>query len=339
MINELVRHHRDDQPPAPGVIRHRTDLHGQELSYLEVGSATGGPVVVLVHGLAGNATSWLPVLRRLGEHTHVLAPDLLGHGESAAPPNGDYSVAGHATRLRDLLLRLGLEHASLVGHSFGGGVAMTFAHQFPERTDTLTLIASGGLGPELSIALRGASLPGVAFAAQTVSRLAPGWVARLAHHTATTLGIASAGDLDGLGRALRSLTDPATRQAFLVTLRATVSWAGQRLDATDRLYLLAALPTLLVAGRHDACIPFRHTVRAHQLLPHSRLEVLDAGHFPHTEHPDELADLLADFLHTRSRHLSSSSADPASDAVLERLPLLRRRPAPTGDIVAATRAS
>jgi pimeloyl-ACP methyl ester carboxylesterase len=318
MFNELVQHHRDDPAPVPGVIRHRINLHGQPISYLEAGRATGGPVVVLVHGLAGNATSWLPVLLRLGEHAHVLVPDLLGHGESAAPHNGDYSVGGHATRLRDLLLRLGLEHTSVVGHSFGGGVAMTFAHQFPERTDTLTLIASGGLGPELSIALRGASLPGVAYAAQTLSRFAPGWVARLAHHGARTLGIASAGELDGLGRAARSLTDPDTRQAFLSTLRATVNWAGQRLDATDRLYLLAALPILLVAGRHDACIPFRHTLCAHQLLPHSRLEVLDAGHFPHTEHPHVLADLLVDFLHTRSRHLTS---------------------APTGDVAGTTRAS
>jgi pimeloyl-ACP methyl ester carboxylesterase len=339
MINEIVRQHRDDHPPAAGVIRHRTDLHGHAMSYLEAGRGSGGPVVVLVHGLAGNATSWLPVLRQLGERAHVLAPDLLGHGESAAPPNGDYSVAGHATRLRDLLLRLGHEHASLVGHSFGGGVAMTFAHQFPERTDTLTLIASGGLGPELSIALRGATLPGVAYAAQTVSRLAPGWVARLAHRGATSLGIASAGDLDGLGRALRSLTDPATRQAFLSTLRATVSWTGQRLDATDRLYLLAALPTLFVAGRRDACIPFRHTVRAHQLLPHSRLEVLDAGHFPHTEHPGELADLLADFLHTRTSHLTSGSSDTAADGVLERLPRARRRVTPTDTVAETTRAS
>jgi pimeloyl-ACP methyl ester carboxylesterase len=318
MINEPVRHPRDDHPSAPEVVRHRIDLHGRGTSYLEAGRASGGPAVVLVHGLAGNATSWLPVLRRLGRHAHVLAPDLLGHGESAAPHNGDYSVGGHATRLRDLLLRLGLDHTSLVGHSFGGGVAMTFAHQFPERTDTLTLIASGGLGPELSIALRGASLPGVAYAAQGLSRLAPGWVARLARHGATALGIASPGDLDGLGRALHSLADPGTRQAFLSTLRATVSWSGQRLDATDRLYLLAALPTLLVAGRRDACIPFRHTVHAHHLLPHSRLEVLDAGHFPHTEHPHEVADLLVDFLGTRSRHLSS---------------------APTGGISATTRAS
>jgi len=277
------------------------------MSYLEAGEDTGGPILVLLHGLAGDATHWRDVIAGLGRHTHILAPDLLGHGESDTPHNADYTVSAHASRLRDLLRCLGHQQASLVGHSFGGGVAMAFAYQFPERSRTLTLIASGGLGSELSIALRTACLPGILRAAHTVNTLTPPWAARLAHHGATALGLARRADLNELGRALRALQDLGRRQAYLHTLRGVASWSGQRLDATDRLYLLAELPILLITGRWDPCIPHEHTLRAHHLLPGSRLELLDAGHFPHLEHPAEVTALILDLL-GESERLTDRSA-------------------------------
>ena len=85
----------------------------------------------------------------------------------------------------------------------------------------------------------------------------------------------------GRGRWVRrDHADPDSRRAFLHTLRGLASWSGQRMDATDRLYLLANLPILLITGRPDPCIPHHHTLRAHQPLPGSRLELLDTGHFP-----------------------------------------------------------
>ena len=296
------------EPGAAQVERHHLNLHGRPMSYLEAGEDTGGPILVLIHGLAGDATHWRDVIAGLGRHTHILAPDLLGHGASATPPNADYTVSAHASRLRDLLRCLGHQQVSLVGHSFGGGVAMAFAYQFPERTETLTLISSGGLGPELSIALRTACLPGILRAAHTLNKLTPPWVARLAQHSATALGLARGTDLDELGHVLRALQDLANRQAFLCTLRGVASWSGQRLDATDRLYLLAELPILLITGRRDGCIPYQHTLRAHQLLPGSRLELLDAGHFPHTEHPEKVTALILELL-SRSEHCSIQSRD------------------------------
>jgi hypothetical protein len=95
------------------------------MSYLEAGQDNGGPIVVLIHGLAGDGAHWRDVIAGLGRHTHILAPDLLGHGESDAPHNADYTVSAHASRLRDLLRCLGHQQASLVGHSFGGGVAIS----------------------------------------------------------------------------------------------------------------------------------------------------------------------------------------------------------------------
>ena len=79
----------------------------------------------------------------------MIAPDLLGHGESAKP-RGDYSLGAYASGVRDLLLALGHERATIVGHSLGGGVALQFAYQFPERCERLVLVDSGGLGREVN---------------------------------------------------------------------------------------------------------------------------------------------------------------------------------------------
>ncbi|NMI02215.1 alpha/beta fold hydrolase [Pseudonocardia acidicola] len=274
-------------------------LHGQRVTYRESGADSGGPVVVLLHGLAGSSTTWQPVLPLLGRHLHVIAPDLLGHGQSAKPPNGDYSLGAYAAGLRDLLVALGVDRASVVGHSLGGGVAMQFAYQFPEFTERLGLVASGGLGREVNVALRVASLPGTAAVLQALHALTPRWVARLAHRAAAAMPLTSAADLDELALALASLADGGARGAFVQTTRSALTLAGQRLDGLARLYLLLDAPVLLVGGRNDTTIPVEHTLRAHDRLPGSRLEIFEStGHFPHVEHPQRFARLLLDFLTT-----------------------------------------
>ena len=98
-------------------------------------------------------------MRGLAEDYTVIAPDLLGHGRSGKP-RGDYSLGAYASGMRDLLACLGIERATVVGHSLGGGIAMQFAYQFPERLERLVLVDCGGLGEEVSLALRAATLPG-----------------------------------------------------------------------------------------------------------------------------------------------------------------------------------
>src|ERR1700741_3769969 len=118
-----------------------------------------GPPVVLIHGMVNSSRHWEQVALRLAERHQVIAPDLIGHGDSAAV-RGDYSLGAHAASIRDLLSVLGIDRATIVGHSLGGGVAMQFFYQFPQRTERLVLISSGGLGREVSPLLRGAALPG-----------------------------------------------------------------------------------------------------------------------------------------------------------------------------------
>src|SRR3954453_23879476 len=131
-------------------------LHGHRVAYRTAGS---GPVVVLVHGITGSCATWDLVIDRIAQHYTVVAPDLLGHGESAKP-RGDYSLGAYASGIRDLLAALGHDRATIVGHSLGGGIAMQMAYQFPERCERLVLVSSGGLGREVHFLLRAASLPG-----------------------------------------------------------------------------------------------------------------------------------------------------------------------------------
>jgi pimeloyl-ACP methyl ester carboxylesterase len=267
-------------------------VHGHAVSYAEAGAHHGGPVVVLVHGIASRASQWEQVMARLGDHVHVIAPDLLGHGQSAKP-RGDYSLGAHACGIRDLLAALGHDRVSLVGHSLGGGVAMQFAYQFPERVERLALVCSGGLGREVSVFLRAATLPG----AELVLPLLAGSYVRSA---AATLG----GWLDkarvrlpaGLQECLvgfGSLGDRGTREAFVHTARSVLDPAGQRVDARDRLYLAADMPLFVVWGRKDAIIPVAHGEALAASVPGTTLEVFEqSGHFPHLTEPVRLAEVL-----------------------------------------------
>jgi pimeloyl-ACP methyl ester carboxylesterase len=273
----------------------QVELHGHEVVYRRAGS---GPPVVLVHGMVNSSRHWAAVAERLADRYDVIAPDLVGHGDSATP-RGDYSLGAHASVIRDLLSSLGIERATLVGHSLGGGVAMVFFWQFPQRVERLALISSGGLGRDVSPLLRTASLPGVK---GLISAAAHPLVTNGMHRAGARLRERGSGlgvQLQAVSRALRPLETPGAREAFVQTLRAVIDPRGQRVSANDRLYLLRGMPTLIAWGERDHTIPIAHGIAAHQTIPHSRFETLPkAAHFPHLEDPDGLAAALADFLAT-----------------------------------------
>jgi pimeloyl-ACP methyl ester carboxylesterase len=281
----------------PGAER-EIELHGQQFTYREHGAGEGRPVVVLLHGLAGSSATWTPVLPLLSEEVHVIAPDLLGHGKSAKPRSGDYSLGAYAASLRDLLLALGHDRATIVGHSFGGGVAMQFAYQFPGFTERLVLVASGGLGSEVTLALRAATLPGSTLVLKLLADLTPRPVGRFVHQVLRRTLLAKT-DVDEFARAVAGLADHEARDAFVYAARSVLDISGQRIDATAKLYLTDGIPLMLVGGREDSCIPVEHTIEAHSQIPGSRLELFDhSGHFPHADQPYQFAHTLLDFLAT-----------------------------------------
>ena len=267
-------------------------LHGRPVTYVEAGS---GPVLLLIHGMAGNIGNWQEVIGPLARRHTVVTADLPGHGASA-PGAGDYSLGALAAGLRDLLVVLGHERATLVGHSLGGGIAMQFAYQFPEITERLVLVSSGGLGPEVSPVLRAAALPGAgAFIAVTAT------AGRFAG-AALALGLAAVGrrpnaDVAEVARGYASLADPGRRAAFLATLRSVISTRGQRVHAGDRLYLAEGVPVLIIWGARDPIIPVHHGEHAHEAIPGSRLEIFDGvGHLPQLEAPGRFVAVLERFL-------------------------------------------
>jgi pimeloyl-ACP methyl ester carboxylesterase len=268
-------------------------LHGHSVAYRQAGS---GPVVVLVHGITSSSATWERVIGDLARRFTVIAPDLAGHGESDKP-KGDYSLGAHASTVRDLLLALGHERASFVGHSLGGGIVLQLSYQFPERCERLVLVDSGGLGREVNLLLRAATLPGsglvLPFLAATRLLDAGARVGDLLGR----LGLHVPTDLEEIARGHSTLRDGEARAAFVHTLRSVVEPGGQRVDASNRLYLAQHIPFLLIWGERDSIIPVSHGRAAHAQLPGSRLEVFErSGHFPQLDEPERFLEVLVDFI-------------------------------------------
>jgi pimeloyl-ACP methyl ester carboxylesterase len=267
-------------------------LHGHPVTYAEAGA---GPVLLLVHGMGGGFENWREVIEPLAHRYTVIAPDLPGHGASA-PGNGDYSIGALAVGLRDLLLALGHERATLVGHSLGGGIAMQLAYQFPELAERLVLVSSGGLGPEVSLVLRAAALPGSELWITATARTAS-WAGAAIGRGLARVGLRPTPDVAEVARGYASLADPGRRAAFLATLRSVINVSGQRIDASDRLYLAEGIPVLIIWGARDPIIPVSHGERANAAIAGSRLEIFrSVGHIPQLEAPARFVAVLERFL-------------------------------------------
>jgi pimeloyl-ACP methyl ester carboxylesterase len=298
------------------------ELHGHRVIYRIAGD---GPPVVLIHGMVNSSKHWEQVALRLADRYTVVAPDLLGHGDSAAV-RGDYSLGAHACSIRDLLSTIGIDRATVVGHSLGGGIAMQFFYQFPQRVERLGLISSGGLGHDVSPMLRGAALPGAAAGIWLVANRRVAAALDRAGERMWARGSRKGVYLQAVARAMRPLQDAAARRAFVQTLRSVIDVRGQHVSAMDRLYLLGELPTLIVWGERDNTIPMAHGLAAHELIPNSRFVTLPkAAHFPNLEDPNGLADALLDWLDTTEPGLIEDSE--WGQIVGARSPR-RQRPAP-----------
>ncbi|HKS44013.1 MAG TPA: alpha/beta fold hydrolase [Amycolatopsis sp.] len=274
-------------------LRHRV-IHGYRRAYRMAGS---GPAVLFIHGIGDDSSTWLDALASLAGDFTVIAPDLLGHGGSDKP-RADYSVAAYACGMRDLLATLDIDRVSVVGHSLGGGVAMQFAYQFPDRCERLVLVASGGIGPAVHPMLRLAAAPGTALLLPLIGtppvREAMKWFHGL---LIATGGLGLGEDLDYVFSKYVRLAESPSRQAFLRTLRAVVDWRGQVVNMLDRAYLTEGVPTMLVWGTEDHVVPTEHAALAHETMPGSRLEIFEgAGHFPHHTSPQRFLAILREFI-------------------------------------------
>jgi pimeloyl-ACP methyl ester carboxylesterase len=270
-----------------------TTIHGHRVAYRLAGS---GPPIILIHGITSSSVNWSTVGPMLARDYTVLAPDLVGHGQSAKP-RGDYSMGAFASGIRDLTVALDLGPATVVGHSLGGGVAMQFAYQFPERAVRLALVDSGGLGGTVHGLLRAATLPGSELVLPLLAGPRVLKAGEAVGRVLSRVGIRLGTDAAEMARGHASLADREARLAFVHTLRASIDPRGQRVRATDRLYLAAELPLLILWGARDRIIPVGHGRRAHEMVPGSRLEIFEAaGHFPHLDEPDRFVATLREWI-------------------------------------------
>jgi len=272
-------------------------IHGYRRAYRISGS---GPAILLIHGIGDNSTTWHTVQTLLARRFTVIAPDLLGHGQSDKP-RADYSVAAYANGMRDLLSVLDIDRVTVVGHSLGGGVAMQFAYQFPQLVDRLVLVGAGGVTKDVNVALRIAALPGAteALALLRLPLVLPALqaVGRLGGAVFGSTGLGR--DLPEVLRVLSDLPEPTASSAFTRTLRAVVDWRGQVVTMLDRCYLTESVPVQLIWGTHDSVIPVSHARLAHSAMPGSELEIFEgSGHFPFHDQPDRFVEVVQHFIDT-----------------------------------------
>lgn len=275
-------------------IQFRT-IHGYRRAFIHAGR---GPTLLLIHGIGDSSDTWLPLLPDLTRSYSVVVPDLLGHGRSEKP-RADYSIGGYANAMRDLLSILDIERATIIGHSLGGGVAMQFAYQYPERCERLVLVSTGGVSRGVSPLLRLMAAPNADLLLPLLGlRWAP-FVARAAAALMRALRTDLGRDSDDWLRVFETLPDATARRAFVRTLRAVIDVRGQAVTMLDRAYLARYLPTLFVWGDRDPVIPVEHATIAHRAIPLSRLEVFPgAGHFPHRADAQRFLTVVRDFLET-----------------------------------------
>ena len=277
------------------------------LAYTDAGS---GAPVLMIHGLISDRGTWDVEIAALADGHRIIAPDLFGHGASVGTADSDgdryrtpndYSLGGHAAALRDLLDELGLRRVTVVGHSLGGGIAMELAYLFPERVSGLVLVSSGGLGSDLSPALRAATLPGSEW---VLPLIGSDW-ARFCGNTALSLmervGLPwVSASTTAAWTGMATFSDAVKRSAFLATTRSMIGLRGQTISALPLLERLADRPVLVIWGGRDRLIPAAHAAAVKELLPASTIEIFArAGHFPHLDDPDRFHRVLSTFLQGR----------------------------------------
>jgi pimeloyl-ACP methyl ester carboxylesterase len=294
MTNRNSRHLRPVREVAAPELRFVT-IHGYRRAYRIAGS---GPVLLMLHGVGDSSTTWSDVHAKLAQRFTVIAPDMLGHGESDKP-RADYSLAAFANGVRDLLLALGVDRVTVVGHSLGGGVAMQFVYHYPQFVERVVLVSAGGVTKDVSILLRLAAMP---LGAEALSVLkVPGAVPAVefvSRAVGNVLGSNRFGrDLPKVPRLVNGLRKPGAVAAFARTLRSVVDTQGQYVTMLDRTYLMQDLPVQIIWGEDDQIIPVSHARLAHQEIPGSRLEIFEkSGHMPHGDDPDRFVAIVERFI-------------------------------------------
>jgi len=271
---------------------HSIDVNGSRARFLRAGE--DGPPVVLIHGLGASAEIWSANIGALAAGHRVFVPDLPGFGRTAMPPGMDFSPAAYSRFVRDFMAALGIGRAALVGHSLGGGVALRVTLDDPGCVDRLVLASSAGLGPDVSLPLRIASLP---FFDRVFWRpplpVFTRFLRRLVYDPAAISPEFARLYYD-------MFFQPGAVRTFAAILRAVVTIRGARpgiLEPIREGLGTIAAPVLILWGRRDRILPVGQALDAAGRIPGARLHIFErCGHMPNVEYPEAFNRLVLEFL-------------------------------------------
>jgi len=252
-----------------------------------------GPPLLLLHGLGESTFTWRKVVSGLAETHRVIALDLKGFGRSDKPLDQTYSADDQAALVAAFMEKRGLTGVVLVGHSFGGTVALRTALvpgvREAGRVRRLVIISAPALPGSVASHLDLVDIPAVPEA--LAAALPPEVMARLLLREARG-GASNIPEEDIKGYAA-PYYEVAAKHAFLVTARSIVSETG---DEIARRYRTISEPSLIVWCRKDPIVPLRAGKRLTRTLPNARLTILEScHHLPQDERPDALIELIRSF--------------------------------------------
>lgn len=287
----------------------RTPVQGTVLAWTELGV---GPPLVLLHGLGDSHRTWRRVAPRLADHFRVLLLDLPGHGLSDRP-DAPYTLDWYAAMVFAWLDAIGVGTASVVGHSYGGGVAQWMVLAARSRVERLALVAPGGLGRSVNFGLRVALFP-------VLGRLLTQPLMHTGTHVLMRVGMGTSARIEPHEIALcaRRNALPGTGRAFHRTVAGCMDLAGQRLQAWERVHEVDSLPPLAIFwGLRDRILPVGHAYAAQKRIGGAALYTYpEAGHFVHLEASEPFVGDVLPFLR---------SASPERPFIIDEDLLARRR--------------
>lgn len=257
---------------------------------LRVSEAGAGPPVLLLHGLFADRTTWGRVMGGLGDAFRLIAPDLPGFGESEKPPASrfPYGIEAFSEAICDLYAALEVGRAAVIGHALGGAVALALAARHPELVSRLILIDALCYPPRRDWARSIALIP---FAGGLVFKQLLGRTGFRALYRDTMVSVPQALDPERVDAYYDAFNTPAARGSTLETLRGTRDVSGLVAD-TARIHA----PTLVVWGRNDRLFPSEVGQKIARRIRGATFRLVDTGHAPQEERPEELASILAEFL-------------------------------------------
>ncbi len=283
-------------------LGHMRDFSALRDRFIEVGGANTrylqrgdeGSPVVLIHGLGASAEIWSANIGSLATRHRVYVPDLPGFGRTEKPEWMDYSPGAYSRFLLDFMTALGIGRAALVGHSLGGGVALRAILDDPGRVDRLILLSSAGLGQDVSLPLRIASLP---FFDRIFFKPPLPVFTRFLHRLVFDPAAITA---DFARLYYEMFFQPASVRAFTSILRTIATLRGARPGVLELIRAglgTITAPTLILWGRQDRILPVSQALDAAGRIPGARLHVFErCGHMPNVEYPEEFNRIVLDFL-------------------------------------------